>query len=555
MQQLIQKFAKLTALVFIVPLLLSNDLTLLFAEEERQQVTIPSDLSASEPTVLYQETKADGSINALISLPAVQDTYAASNPRSINFGGADTLLLGYNSAGSNLGALRLLIRFDFPGPIPSGAIINSARIRLYLYGVTGDSMSAQIRHLVSGWNEYEVTWDNHEPDWGSADTSVGIGVNPGWVEWDITRLAKQWQNGSEANDGIIVLGNENPGEHQRAFWSREGGNGQHPQLLVDYSQSAPDREAPHTWFEHPTNRYQQSDRFTVEWKADDPGGSGVDYYDIQYREAGQNWQDWLRHTTETRSSFLGQNGKSYEFRGRAVDKAHNVEAYSNAPQAATTVDIAPPAVTMQALPAYSGDTVQVAWSGVDPESGIQRYELLYSIDNQSWNSWLAGLTQTSAQYDGVHGQTVGFAVRAIDNANNASTWNAPNTFTFTTIDGQAPVACISAIQGVSTNTYRIHWAGDDGAGAGIRTYDVRYRFNNGEWQSWQQQVGFDNAVFTPIQGDGAYFFTVRAVDHASNQGAYQESLGSTLRIGFTTPSTDAYMLYLPFIGNQRECKL
>lgn len=515
-------------------------------------------LSATAPTILSQKTLDTGAVQAVISLPALQDTYVASNPRSSNFGGTDTLLLGYNAAGGNLGALRPLLWFDFPGPIPSGAIINSARIRLYLYGVTGGGMNAQIRHLVSGWNEFAVTWDSHEPDWGNADISVGIGTGTGWVEWEITDLARHWQNGSEANDGIIVVGDENPGEHQRAFYSRNANNGQHPQLIVDYSQAAPDREPPRTRFEHPNNRYQQAERFRVEWRADDPGNSGVDYYDIEYREAGQNWRDWLSHTTQNNATFLGQDGKTYEFRGRAVDKAHNVEAFPTVPNAATTVDILPPTVTLQPLPPFTGgDTVQLNWNGSDSASGVRAYDLQFRFVNQNWNDLLVNTPQTAYSYLGANAQQLEFRVRAIDNANHASAWDAANAQASTTIDSVAPISCIIAISAEAGSTYRIEWTGDDGRGSGIRAYDLQYRFNNGAWQPWQQQVNLTSAVFTPTQGDGSYFFAVRAVDAANNQGTYQESLGSVLQFGpgNTNPISNTTVIYMPLIHRQRTCNL
>ncbi|MCB0110012.1 MAG: fibronectin type III domain-containing protein, partial [Caldilineaceae bacterium] len=512
--------------------------------------------SASEPTLLSEKELPNGIVQAVISLPALQDTYVASNPRSLNFGGSDTLLLGYNAEGSNLGALRPLLWFDFPGPIPSGSIINSARVRLYLYGVTGGGMNVQIRHLVSGWNEFAVTWDSHEPDWGGADTSTGIGTATGWIEVDITDLARHWQNGSEANDGIILLGDENPSEHQRAFYSRNAGNGQHPQLIVDYSQAAPDREPPRTQFVHPGNRYQHNESFRVEWKADDPGNSGVDYFDVQYREPGQNWRDWVSHTTHTSETFVGQDGKTYEFRARAVDKAHNVEAFPNNAQAATTVDTLPPTVTIQQLPTFTGsDAVQLNWSGTDTASGIRAYDLQFRIANQGWNDLLVNSPQTAYTFNGANGQQLEFRVSAIDNANHASAWDAPGTLTRTTIDSVTPLACIVLIQADGANSYLVEWASDDGNGSGVRAYDVRYRFNNGDWQTWQQQVGFTSARFTPTQGNGTYHFTVRAIDNANNQGNYQDKFGSILRVGPSTTITDTNVLYLPIMRHQHICQL
>lgn len=157
-------------------------------------------------------------------------------------------------------------------------------------------------------------------------------------------------------------------------------------------------------------------------------------------------------------------------------------------------------------------------------------------------------------HNGANAQQLEFRVRAFDNANHASSWDDPNAVTRTTIDTVAPIACIVLVAAES-NGYRIHWAGDDGSGSGVRAYTVRYRFNSGDWQPWQQQVGFDNALFTPPQGDGAYFFTVQAIDNANNQGSYQESLGSILQVGPSTTITGTTMIYMPIIGNQRICKL
>ncbi|MEZ4660812.1 MAG: hypothetical protein R2911_24945 [Caldilineaceae bacterium] len=42
---------------------------------------------------------AAGAINTVVSLPANEDTYVASNRAGTNYGGADSLLLGYSAEG------------------------------------------------------------------------------------------------------------------------------------------------------------------------------------------------------------------------------------------------------------------------------------------------------------------------------------------------------------------------------------------------------------------------------------------------------------------------
>ena len=66
----------------------------------------------------------------------------------------------------------------------------------------------------------------------------------------------------------------------------------------------------------------------IQWNGIDPGGSGIRYFDVQYRELiDGNWVDWQIGTTNTSSPFLGMAGYTYQFRSRAVDFAQNGEAW------------------------------------------------------------------------------------------------------------------------------------------------------------------------------------------------------------------------------------
>lgn len=95
--------------------------------------------------------------------------------------------------------------------------------------------------------------------------------------------------------------------------------------------------------------YSNNPEFNVRWAGEDePNGSGVASYDIQYRIAPNgNWTDWQSATAETQATFEGQDGNTYEFRSRARDGAGNVESYPAQAHAYTTVDIRPPALTIE----------------------------------------------------------------------------------------------------------------------------------------------------------------------------------------------------------------
>lgn len=75
----------------------------------------------------------------------------------------------------------------------------------------------------------------------------------------------------------------------------------------------------------PAYLYHQS---PIHWGSNDPGGSAIAAYDIQYKQgAGGSWVNWQMNTTNTSADFEGTPGQTYYFRIRARDTAQNEEAW------------------------------------------------------------------------------------------------------------------------------------------------------------------------------------------------------------------------------------
>ncbi len=87
-----------------------------------------------------------------------------------------------------------------------------------------------------------------------------------------------------------------------------------------------DRHPPESYIQTlPT--YQRGD-VTVGWNGYDSGASGLQSYDVQYRDAANTeWTDWYTHTTTTSANFAQVVGRSYQFRVRARDNAFNIESW------------------------------------------------------------------------------------------------------------------------------------------------------------------------------------------------------------------------------------
>jgi hypothetical protein len=85
------------------------------------------------------------------------------------------------------------------------------------------------------WEEMSVTWNN-KPGYGAGYGSVDVVADAdwGWRELDVTGLVQDWVNGTSANQGIMLRGEEGSGPEssRRSFYAREGAFP--PQLAMTY---------------------------------------------------------------------------------------------------------------------------------------------------------------------------------------------------------------------------------------------------------------------------------------------------------------------------------
>jgi uncharacterized membrane protein len=81
----------------------------------------------------------------------------------------------------------------------------------------------------------------------------------------------------------------------------------------------------------------------------------------------------------------------------------------------------------------STENFMVSWNGTDIGSGIAYYNIDYSTDGTTWQRWLSGTTETTAQFNGKAGTTYYFRSMAVDNAQNKEPIH-PLPDTSTTID-------------------------------------------------------------------------------------------------------------------------
>ena len=254
---------------------------------------------------------------------------------------------------------------------------------------------------------------------------------------------------------------------------------------------------------------------------------GVATYDVQYRDGAGAWTDWQAGTASTSSSFAGQEGHTYAFRGRARDQGGNVSVYS-AGDTQTTIDTLPP--TVGALTADNGAlyttsaTVTLALSASDVGSGLA--QMAFSNDGTTWSSnevYATSKTWTLTSGDGSKTVRARFA-DVVGNVSNAVT-------AVITLDTTAPTGTVTVNSGASyvagTSATLTLSASDAGSGVAQMAFS-----NDGTTWSTPETFG-TNKSWTLSAGDGTKTVYARFTDALGNVSS---GVSDTISLDTTGPT-------------------
>ena len=168
-----------------------------------------------------------------VTLYAIADASIDEVFGDTNLGHAHTLEVQYLSSRQ---VRRCLIRFNLGAALPSDAIIDSARLELYLEGSQGaGSVNLVASRILQNWTEGSVTW-NTRPSTGSPTASGLFGPSTGYQGMNVTSIAQAWHNA--AHYGLELRGPGAETTYSRVFESREHGE-RPPRLIVNYHLPAP----------------------------------------------------------------------------------------------------------------------------------------------------------------------------------------------------------------------------------------------------------------------------------------------------------------------------
>jgi len=183
-------------------------------------------------------------------------------------------------------------------------------------------------------------------------------------------------------------------------------------------------------------------------------------------------------------------------------------------------DTAPPSASISELPSESEcSSVRLGWEGSDPApgTGVRTFDVQVSGADGAWTDWLVETTERSGIYPrGAYGDSIGFRVRARDQAGNVGGYSAAR---YTSLVDTTPPheARLSLLPLVQTPPFMLHWMGADTCGP--LTFDVEYREGDSSiWTPWLAATPETRGVFSPPapQYGQQYTFRIRARDKGGN---------------------------------------
>jgi len=183
-----------------------------------------------------------------------------------------------------------------------------------------------------------------------------------------------------------------------------------------------------------------------------------------------------------------------------------------------TTDSAPPASTLQPLPAVSPGPVRLNWSATDSgPAGVGSFD--FQVRTSLTGPWEVGGTNVagpSGLYPGRGGTTYYFRVRARDRAGNVEPW--PTTHqAVTTVEALPPTTRMSPLPKYVRLPFSVTWQGSDAGGSGVMNYDVQLRTGSGDWQPWVENWAEPTLGNLLLPLGELHRFRVRGRDNAFNE--------------------------------------
>ena len=243
--------------------------------------------------------------------------------------------------------------------------------------------------------------------------------------------------------------------------------------------------------------------------------SGIDHY--EWYENGA-WTTRTLTTTGNTGSITYTATRNETIRFRAVDKVGNVSEESTT---IVKIDKDKPTITSVVNSSngnWTNQSIDITINAADNSSGISKYQVKYSGNNNTWTDLKSNTDNWSAECN----ETVYY--RVVDNAGNIS----EESTTVIKIDKDKPTitSVVNSSNGNWTNQSIDITINAADNSSGISKYQVKYSGNNNTWTDLKSNT--DN--WSAERNETVYY---RVVDNAGN---VSEEKNTNIKIDKTSPA-------------------
>lgn len=444
-----------------------------------------------------------------------RDTYLSVWGKDTGFGNRTYF---YDRNNTYVALVKFAIFASEGGPVPDGAVIESAKLSFYKY--SSYNYTYQVSRLQKAWLEQEASWNRAAVGvpWAVpgaagfgqdtnlvADAEASVDWSAGWLEFDVTAGVEAMTLGAE-NQGwrvVAISGNNNI----KRFYSREStvDEGLRPKLDITYSFNS--NVPPEVALAAPVNgaSYTKGDSVLLSASASDSDGSidSVEFF----------WNDnSLGEVTNAPYQLTWQNVPDgvFDLTAKAKDNSNGVAVSS--PVTITVIDpnVAPEISLDSPLPGavYDlGQAIDLVASAMDIDGTVEQVEFYLGVIKLgevfdapyqiSWNNapeGTHGLTAVAIDNHGKSSVSAVVQVTVIDNnVAPTVTFDSPVTGTqietgqnllleATAFDSDGVIDRVEFYEGtsqigsVSTAPYQLYWTASQ---VGTRELRVIAVDNNG----------------------------------------------------------------------------
>lgn len=358
------------------------------------------------------------------------DSYISEASPNSNYGDDGELKVRSKNCPNPMENRRAFVQFDFH--FPTGTIINSATLKLYMKDAPSEDRTYEARRVLAYWKERDpgpgdgIDWNN-QPAVEGVTNSVSSGdTNPKWLEWNVTSDVQGFVDGTYSNYGWRISDGVESSEtpYEAKFHSRESNTvDKRPVLEITFT-------PPEVTTAYPVINEVYYD--VASGKGEDPKNEWVEIYNPTDSAVDiSGWKICEAGGCDTIPSTTSIPAKGFAV---ASGKSSTWEDYWTLPDGVITIDLSGDKIGSNGLSddgdrvilknasdvvidamSYGDDTSQLDPSVPDAEKGNSLARIIKGYDTDSATDWIINATPnpgTNPSIDGV--ETITFTNQGVE---------------------------------------------------------------------------------------------------------------------------------------------